>query len=59
MKWWIKGILYLAYGIGVAILASLGDSVLRSAPWIVPVVVIPGGLTIAALLSWQAKKEAR
>jgi hypothetical protein len=59
MKWWIKGILYLAYGIGMAILASLGDSILRSAPWIVSVVVIPGGLIIAALFSRQAKKEAK
>lgn len=59
MKWWIKGILCLAYGIGMAILASLGDFILRSAPWIVPVVVIPSGLTVAALLSRQAKKEAK
>jgi hypothetical protein len=59
MKWWIKGILYLAYGLGMAILGSLGNFILRSAPWIVPVVVIPGGLIVAALLSWQAKKEAK
>jgi hypothetical protein len=59
MKWWIKGILYLAYGIGAATLTSLSASILPSVPWIVPVVVIPGGLIIAALFSWQAKKETK
>jgi len=54
MKTWTK---YLIVWLGALAFGDLGWFVIWSIPWSMIIIIPIGGLTIAALLSWQAKKD--
>jgi hypothetical protein len=56
MKTWIK---YVLVWLSALIAGDLVWFVLFSTPWVMIIIIPVGGLIIAALLSWQAKKEAK
>jgi len=56
MKTWIKNVLLT---LGATIAGSTLGVLIRPVPWVVMPIMLVGALIIAALYSWQAKKEAK